>query len=46
MLQQQHAPAHDGVSDIRPEFMEHVRRDVIAGAVGAIDDDTQPAQIQ
>ena len=33
-------------ADFRAEFLEHVRRDVVRGTVGAIDDDFQAAQFQ
>jgi len=31
--------------DFRAQFMQHVRRNMIGGAVGAIDDDAQAAQV-
>src|SRR5471030_2088098 len=32
--------------DFGAQFMEHVRRDIVGGAVGAVDDDFQAAQVQ
>jgi len=33
-------------NDFRAQFMEHVRGDMVGGAVGAIDDDLQATQVQ